>query len=157
MYRQHLSTININMLIILAVYVGTDSDSPDKTPYISCLPKKGMLKMYHLEERRSGRLFPILDNLYTVLNVQCHYLVNVYSLSPEWRFMAEKVPMQPRSRLSRPVFHVTKRGLKKGKHKTFSSPKLIMDNVYFCYCPKESSELPVTWRTLAFCKLLSSG
>lgn len=46
-----------------------------------------------------------------------NYLVNVYSLSPEWRFMAEKVPMQPRSRLSRPVFHVTKSGLKQNtKH-----------------------------------------
>lgn len=45
------------------------------------------------------------------------YLVNVYSLSPEWRFMAEKVPMQPRSRLSRPVFHVTKSGLKRQKNR----------------------------------------
>lgn len=60
-----------------------------------------------------------------------HYLVNVYSLSPEWRFMAEKVPMQPRSRLSRPVFQVTKRGLK-GKTKTlFSSPRLITDTFLF--------------------------
>lgn len=45
--------------------------------------------------------------------------------------MAEKVPMQPRRRLSRPVFQVTKRGLKKAKHKIFSSPRLIMDILLF--------------------------
>lgn len=39
------------------------------------------------------------------------YLVSVYSLSPECRFMAEKVPMHPRNRLSRPIFHVTNSGL----------------------------------------------
>lgn len=50
------------------------------------------------------------------------YLVNVYSLSPEWRFMAEKVPMQPRSRLSRPVFHVTKSGLKRQKKRKRNPP-----------------------------------
>jgi hypothetical protein len=43
------------------------------------------------------------------------YLVTAYSLSPLWRFVGENVPMQPRSRLSRPIFHVTKSGLE-NKH-----------------------------------------
>ena len=43
------------------------------------------------------------------------YLVRVYSLSPECRFMAENVPIQPRNRLSLPIFHVTNSGLKNRK------------------------------------------
>lgn len=39
------------------------------------------------------------------------HLVSVYSLSPECKFMAEKVPMHPRNLLSRPIFHVTNSGL----------------------------------------------
>lgn len=39
------------------------------------------------------------------------YLVRVYSLSPECRFMAENVPIQPLNRLSRPIFQVTNSGL----------------------------------------------
>lgn len=71
--------------------------------------QKETLKLHHSEE--TGSYFQILQIIYPS-HVWCHYLVSVYSLSPEWRFMAEKVPMQPRSRLSRPVFHVTKSGLK---------------------------------------------
>lgn len=51
------------------------------------------------------------------------HLVRVYSLSPECRFMAENVPIQPLNRLSLPIFHVTKSGLKK-RHKKFSWRKL---------------------------------
>ena len=40
-------------------------------------------------------------------------LVTAYSLRPLWRFIGEKVPIQPRSRRSRPTFQVTNRGLKK--------------------------------------------
>lgn len=39
-------------------------------------------------------------------------LVSAYSLSPDWRFNSENVPMQPRKRSSRPIFHVTNSGLK---------------------------------------------
>lgn len=39
-------------------------------------------------------------------------LVSAYSFSPECRFNSEKVPMQPRKRWSRPIFHVTKSGLR---------------------------------------------
>lgn len=46
------------------------------------------------------------------------YLVRVYSLSPECRFMAENVPIQPLNRLSLPIFHVTKSGLKKRRKKS---------------------------------------
>lgn len=40
-------------------------------------------------------------------------LVSAYSFSPEWRLISEKVPMQPRKRWSRPIFHVTKSGLER--------------------------------------------
>lgn len=57
------------------------------------------------------------------------YLVRVYSLSPECRFMAENVPIQPLNRLSLPIFHVTKSGLKK-RHKKSSWKK---PNVIFMH------------------------
>lgn len=44
--------------------------------------------------------------------IRMAYLVRVYSLSPECRFMAENVPIQPLNRLSLPIFHVTNSGLK---------------------------------------------
>lgn len=40
-------------------------------------------------------------------------LVSAYSFKPECKFNSEKVPMHPRNRRSRPVFQVTKRGLRK--------------------------------------------
>lgn len=49
------------------------------------------------------------------------YLVRVYSLSPECRFMAENVPIQPLNRLSLPIFHVTNSGLKNNKGPCLSS------------------------------------
>jgi len=39
------------------------------------------------------------------------HLVTAYSRNPQWRFIALKVPIQPRNRLSFPIFHVTNRGL----------------------------------------------
>lgn len=48
------------------------------------------------------------------------YLVRVYSLSPECRFMAENVPIQPLNRLSRPIFQVTNSGLLEKKRTPFS-------------------------------------
>ncbi len=47
--------------------------------------------------------------------VSFNALVKAYSFNPEWRFISENVPMQPRRRRSRPVFHVTKSGLKEWK------------------------------------------
>ena len=81
------------------------------------ITKKRTLIVYYLEDIKSGSCLQFrryIDcQLFHQSEASFNYLVNVYSLSPEWRFMAEKVPMQPRSRLSRPVFHVTKSGLKK--------------------------------------------
>ena len=53
------------------------------------------------------------------------YLVTAYSLRPPWRLVAEKVPIQPRSRRSRPIFHVTNKGLKRDRHthKQFKNSK----------------------------------
>jgi len=54
------------------------------------------------------------------------YLVIEYSRSPECKFSASNVPMQPRSLKSRPIFQVTKRGLKKNTPKFMkSSAKLV--------------------------------
>ena len=39
------------------------------------------------------------------------YLVMEYSAKPLWSFLAEKVPIQPLSLWSRPIFHVTNNGL----------------------------------------------
>lgn len=47
--------------------------------------------------------------------VSFNALVNAYSFNPEWRFISENVPMQPRKRKSRPIFHVTNNGLQ-GNH-----------------------------------------
>jgi hypothetical protein len=44
------------------------------------------------------------------------HLVTAYSRNPQWRFIALKVPIQPRNRLSFPIFHVTNRGLQSKKH-----------------------------------------
>lgn len=98
-----------------------------------------------ITKRRTLKLLPLRRNSQVVLfnssqfictaYVWCHYLVNVYSLSPEWRFMAEKVPMQPRSRLSRPVFHVTKSGLKKQNKKHSPAPKQLWIRTKLCFCP----------------------
>lgn len=53
------------------------------------------------------------------------YLVRVYSLSPECRFMAENVPIQPLNRLSLPIFQVTNSGLKDRKEKQISDNGLL--------------------------------
>lgn len=42
-------------------------------------------------------------------------LVNAYSFKPECKLSSEKVPIQPLSRWSLPIFQVTKSGLKKSK------------------------------------------
>lgn len=56
-------------------------------------------------------------------------LVMAYSLSPDCRFMALKVPMQPRSRLSFPITHVTNKGLK-GKRMSKLKSKTAGSDVY---------------------------
>ena len=98
-----------NNMMLLTVYTWTAKWLTRLKPPQLLTIKKETLKLHHSEE--TGSYFQILQIIYPS-HVWCHYLVSVYSLSPEWRFMAEKVPMQPRSRLSRPVFHVTKSGLK---------------------------------------------
>lgn len=40
-----------------------------------------------------------------------YYLVVAYSLSPACKCMALNVPIQPRSRISLPIVHVTNKGL----------------------------------------------
>lgn len=49
----------------------------------------------------------------TALSAVFPHLVIAYSRNPQWRFIALKVPMQPRNRLSFPIFQVTNNGLKR--------------------------------------------
>lgn len=63
------------------------------------------------------------------------YLVRVYSLSPECRFMAENVPIQPLNRLSLPIFHVTNSGL---KDKTEREKRGILKQLNYRTCTDDT-------------------
>lgn len=45
------------------------------------------------------------------------YLVTAYSLIPLCKFIALKVPIQPRRRRSFPMYHVTNKGLERKQRK----------------------------------------
>lgn len=150
--------------MLLNVYTWTAEWLTRLKPPYTLITKKRTLKLYHLEEIKSGSCFNSSQFIYRAY-VWCHYLVNVYSLSPEWRFMAEKVPMQPRSRLSRPVFHVTKSGLQKQNKKHSPAPNqswvvtkpLLLPHSFLLFPKRTVLWVVAIWRTLPFWDCVVSG
>lgn len=70
--------------------------------------------------KRSKELTLLNAMLLTAYLLQSYeelYLVTAYSLSPLWRLVEVKVPMQPRRRRLWPIFQVTNKGLKKQNNK----------------------------------------